>query len=386
MNKSITSAIVVIAYNRPNSLARLLESINNAKYQISNIPLIISIDFAENNKKVYQIADKFIWNYGLKKVIKNHENLGLRKHVLKCGDLTNIYGSIIMLEDDLYVSPNFYEYAVSALKFSENKNYLAGISLYNHPVNVHTNEVFKPLEDGYDNYYFQFASSWGQAWTKEQWSTFKVWYEENQTLTSDTQIPKNVTDWSDKSWLKYFTVYLIKTNKYFLYPKVSLSTNFSDAGTHVGFDTTSYQTALKIANQKDTIFSSIDESQSVYDAFYENTQLNEFLGLEKDELCVDLYGYKKEFTLRYCLSTQLLNYKIIKIFGRSLKPLDANILFNIKGVDIFLYDISVQQKNPHKINHYRRLLYNLGHLSFKNSFLITRKLYFLKIKTIFGVG
>ena len=58
-----------------------------------------------------------------------------------------------------------------AMEFSVNKKYIGGISLYNHELNVHTKENFKALDDGYDNWYFQFASSWGQAWSKANWTS-----------------------------------------------------------------------------------------------------------------------------------------------------------------------------------------------------------------------
>ncbi len=384
MNK-VLPAIIIVGYNRPKSLSRLLKSISEANYENDNIPLIISIDYSEGNESIIQIANDFDWPYGEKEVIRHEANLGLRKHVLSCGDLTNRFESIIMLEDDLYVSPNFYIYAVAALDFSSKKTYLAGVSLYNHPINVHTNEVFRPIEDGYDNYYFQFASSWGQAWNKNHWNDFKEWYKDNPEISSSVYIPRNVTNWSEKSWLKYFTVYLIETQKYFLYPKISLTTNFSDAGTHVGSDTTSYQATLNFAQHYNPIFSTLEESESVYDSFYENINLYQALNLKKDDLCVDLYGYKQKSNAKFWLSSQILNYTIVRSFSRSLKPLDANTIQNIEGKDLFLYDTSQQKSNPFKTNGYRRVSYNIGHLSFKNSLLITSKLLALKIKAKFGL-
>lgn len=381
----IIPAIVVIAYNRSTSLERLLTSLSNANYSESNIPLIISIDFGEDNHEVLKLAQNFIWNFGSKKIIEHKENLGLRKHVIKCGDLSTVYHSIILLEDDLFVSPNFYSYTITALDFAKSNPFIAGISLYNHPTNVHTNEVFRPLDDGYDNYYFQFASSWGQAWTKEQWSQFKAWYAENQIVNPDNQIPKNVTNWSDKSWLKYFTIFLIKNNKYFLYPKVSLSTNFSDVGTHVGSDSTSYQTALSFAENYNAKFSTFEKSRSIYDAFYENMQLHKSLKVKVDDLCIDLYGYKPTTNRKFWLTSQIKDFKILHAYGRSLKPIDANVIGNIKGSDIFLYDTSQQELNVYTNQNYRRISYSIGHLSIKNSLIVTRKLLTLKIKAKFGI-
>ena len=101
MNK-INPAIIVVAYNRPKSLFRLLQSIKNASYKTKNIPLIISIDSKNSilNEEVVSIAENFIWEYGEKQIVRNQASLGLKKHILLCGDFTKVYNSVIILEDD----------------------------------------------------------------------------------------------------------------------------------------------------------------------------------------------------------------------------------------------------------------------------------------------
>lgn len=172
--------IVVVAYNRPQSLKRILKFIGNAKYPDKNVPLIISIDKGDN-EEVLNIANDFVWEYGEKIVDYQKENLKLRKHILKCGNWSKKFGSVIILEDDLIVSPYFYAYAQKALSFSTDKHYIGGISLYNHRWNVNVSEPFEISDDPFDNWYFQFASSWGEAWTKEQWISFLEWYEKNES-------------------------------------------------------------------------------------------------------------------------------------------------------------------------------------------------------------
>ena len=356
-------AIVVVAFNREHSLKRLLLSIGNATYTIKNIPLIISIDYAKDNQQVRIIADTFNWPHGPKKVIYQKKNLGLRKHILQCGAHAVTYDSAIIVEDDLFVSPNFYEFTLAALEFSTDKSYISGISLYSHQFNVHSRSNFSPLIDGYDNWYFQFASSWGQAWTKNQWLLFMTWYNKQESLTPNASLPANVTRWSDKSWLKYFIAYLVESDTYFLYPRTSYSTNFSDMGTHIGKDTTIFQVPLDLGNNIQYRFSNLQESNSIYDVFYENKKLHNYLNVPKKQLCIDLYG-KKEIhkSSRYIITDNILNYKIIKTFGRSLKPHDANIIHEIPGEDIFLYDCQTVQTNPYKFNAYRKIMYSIKSL------------------------
>ena len=378
-------AIVVIAYNRAKSLQRLLNTLSKAYYTDSEIQLIISIDKASDNQKVLEIAQDFKWNFGDKKVDYQTKNLGLRKHVIKCASLVNEYGSVILLEDDLFISPQFYNYSCQALNFSENKKSIGGVSLYNHQFNVAAKRNFSPIEDGYDNWYFQFASSWGQAWTKEQWNTFMNWYDKNQNLTLNPNIPKNVTNWSEKSWLKYFIHYLVEKDKFFIYPKVSLSTNFNDAGTHINKESSMYQVSLDYSKEKKYNFSEIENSLSTYDAFFENNTIHKKLNIKKEHLCVDLYGTKdiEKIKKKFILSSRIYDFDILKSFGRLMKPIDSNIWNNVSGEDIFLYDTSKPKKNTNKDNFYKEMFYSIKHLSRHDARKLFITLYWQRISKIF---
>ena len=115
----IHPTIVVIAYNRPFALKRVLQSLANANYHwYSDINLIISIDGGgDKNLEVKQVANDFLWNFGRKIIITHESNLGLRNHGIFCGDLTKKYNHIIVFEEDCLVSRNFFFFFVQALKF-----------------------------------------------------------------------------------------------------------------------------------------------------------------------------------------------------------------------------------------------------------------------------
>jgi len=375
--------IVVVAYNRPKSLLRLLTSLNHASYPNTSVLLIISIDYAKNNQATLDIAHNFDWRFGEKKVVVQEENLGLRKHVLQCGSYALTYGSAIILEDDLYASPNFYHFTDASLNFSKDKPEIGGISLYNHRINVHAMQSFSVVEDGYDNWYFQFASSWGQAWTKSQFQRFLTWYNVNQTLNVKPSIPKNVTNWSDKSWLKYFISYLVDTNTFFLYPKISLSTNFGDAGTHINYNNPAYQVPLLQSPKKDYNFSTIEASSSVYDAFFENVKLHSTLNLKQDELLVDLYGVKEIGGYKYILSKNIYDFKILKKYKRSLRPIEANIIYEIEGNDLFLYDTDIRAVNPFKENFRKEIIYHLKYITHRNAYRLFVKMTLSRIASWF---
>jgi hypothetical protein len=339
----IMPTIVVIAYNRIDSLSRLLESLSSAKIEM-NTRLVISIDYS-GDFSVTSHANNFEWLYGDKIVITHDANLGLRKHVLKCGDLTEIYGALILLEDDLVVSPMFYQYTQEALEFYEQDNNVAGISLYNHKYNVNAQQTFEPLVDGFDVYWLQFASSWGQAWTVKHWQDFKCWYEKEDTALSVTDdIPTNIVNWPETSWLKYFIKYLVVTNKYFIYPRDSLTANFSDIGTNVVKKDYTFQVGLCLSKQKFD-FSSLAESNAIYDVFFEISPeiLKKFnCTLELYDFEVDLYGTKRLSNVNkdYLLSNKAINGSPILSFARELRPHDFNIVSNFTSEKISVFNLA----------------------------------------------
>ena len=93
--------IIVIAFNRSDTLKRLLNTLAQSYYDDENIKLIISIDKGDN-EDVYKVSDEFVWRHGEKQVIKHQKKLGLRAHVLQCGDFVLNHDAVIILEDDLY--------------------------------------------------------------------------------------------------------------------------------------------------------------------------------------------------------------------------------------------------------------------------------------------
>ncbi len=367
----ISPAIVVIAFNRKESLNRLLQSLEIANYPDNDVTLIISIDKGNSNDDVLKLSNDFKWTNGAKRIIYQKQNLGLKKHILKCMSFAIEYGSIIMLEDDLYVSPDYYNYTKQALTFNSKNEDIAGISLYNHQFNVHKQENFSAVEDGYDNWYFQFASSWGQAWDAMQIKSFLAWYNKKHNIDKLKGLPKYVKNWPDKSWLKHFIAYSISQNKYFLYPKISLTTNFGDQGANMDVSNTYYQVPLFLGSNKKYNFSNLNESNALYDAYFENLKICNSLNLKNEEITIDLYGNKPmDDNKRFLLTPLKYNFKIVKSFARSFKPHDLNIIYDIKGNDFFLYDTRTTVNNNIKINKYNVIDYNKKTINLTQSFII----------------
>lgn len=333
--------VVVAAYDRVNSLKRLLKSLDVAYYPDKNVILIISIDKG-TNKEVELAARAYDWKHGEKRISIHNTHLGLKKHILHCGELSQQFGSIILLEDDLYVSKHYYQYACDALSFYRNNEEISGISLYSHSFNETALLKFLPLNDGYDTFFMQIPSSWGQVFSKWQWHSFKKWYKktEAQGFSFDS-LPGNVSKWPETSWKKIFYSYLIDTERFFVYPRIALSTNFGDVGENYIFRTNHLQVPL-LLGKKEFYFADFTTSLCKYDGWCELLK-DSFIALQPTlaeyNFEVDLYGTKVLSTVK---SEKILTTKqcelYIRRFSMSLKPHEMNVIENIEGDDIFLTD------------------------------------------------
>ena len=342
-------AIVVIGYNRPEGIYRLLCSLEKAYYD-EPVDLIISIDNSGRND-VEKVAEDFSWSFGEKRIITYPEKQGLRNHILHCGDFVNEYRAIAVLEDDIIVSPGFFLYLKKCVeKYSQDDN-IAGISLYNNLFNQNSGMVFEPALSQYDIYFMQYAQSWGQVWMRDQWLAFKEWYStHNEPFAVEENIPKNVCKWPKSSWLKYHIKYCIETNKFFVYPYKSLTTCFGDVGQHNKEHNKISQVPLLYGVQTEYKLPDLVDAPVKYDAFFERIiSANIIDGISSSDICVDLYGERAGYLKkRYVLSTRILPYNLVCSFGMELKPIEMNVLENIKGSGIFLYDTREPKKKKSK--------------------------------------
>ena len=341
MDNQKNIAIVVVAYNRPDALLQLLNSLNKVDYEGYSVPLIISIDYSGKDD-TYRAAEAFEWSFGEKKIIRHPENLGLKKHVLSCGDLVKDYDAVIILEDDLLVSPSMYSYAWRAVeKYKDDEN-IAAVSLYAKGFSETSQKPFVPAPSKYHTYFIQTAESWGQVWMRDQWFLFKDWFElQNDKFGDSEAIPRDVREWDDKSWKKFHIKYCIDNNRYTVYPYTALTTCRGEEGEHVRNSMNTYQVPLACAGMLEYCFADYAATDSVkYDAFMERVFEN------TGDTCIDLYGTKTQYDgYRYVITPKLLDFQSIETYGLSLRPHEENIIAKTTGNYFVKYDLSTKQKN-----------------------------------------
>ena len=339
MNKP---AIVAIGYNRPDCMQRLLNSLAAARYPYEDITLIVSIDRSDCYEKVEDVANGFDWRFG-KKVIRTFpERQGLKNHIIQCGDLTEEYDSVIVLEDDIYVAPDFYRYACAALDYYESEASVVGPALYAFQKNPYTKFSFFPVYNGYDNYFAQFVITWGQCWKKDVWRRFKAWLETHGELPSfDPRLPKEVLSWT-RAWSKFFVSFMVENDLYYAVPYESLSTNFSEKGEHQSRDAyeTAYQVPLSLAEKRYT-FAPFEKGVK-YDAFMERVfpAGKTISGVPAADILIDLYGTREKNTgKKYLITPKEYNFERVGSFGLRMHPIDLNVELEVPGDGINFYKV-----------------------------------------------
>lgn len=337
-------AIVSVGYNRKEGLLRLLQSLEVANYgDTEEIPLVISID-CSGNDEVYNLALDFKWSHGDKYVNIQDTRLGLKSHIYQCGDLTKYFKAIVLLEDDLWVSPFYYNYVKQAVEKYGQDNRICEISLYRNERLGARGFYFDALHDGTDCFLWQDVSTWGECWTEQMWVRFREWLEiHDDAYVNQVDMPATIKEWT-RAWSKYFIAYEVDSKKYVLFPHESLTTNFNDAGGEHGGGSNEVQVNV-LYGKRQYVFNEFDNMVR-YDIYTNNENLYDWLPSQyHNQVCLDLYGSRLSYGgKRYVLSMKLLPYKVVEEWGLSMRPVELNLLNNIQGKGIRLYDTNIPQK------------------------------------------
>lgn len=355
-------AIVSVGYNRLNSQRRVLESIRKADYtQYDNVPLVISID-CSGDEALYEYVRSFEWPYGDKYVFIREKRMGLKEHIFACADLTQYFKGVILLEDDLYVAKDFYNYIVQMDKAYGECDKVASIALYSNEMNGFCWLPLVRMRNESDVFADQSICSWGEFWNTRMWREFREWYDKTEIKWEELDMPHQIKEWT-KAWSKFFYAYMLNNDKYSIYPYTALSTNFSDAGEHGDANNTIVQVSLQQGVKKYNVLPFKDLIK--YDVYSNNLGLVAALNISLSDLCLDLYGIRpNDFNKRYYLTVRSLPYKVIKSYGLYMRPQELNVIEDVPGNDIFLYDTSVKAKRP-KIDFGKNLLYHLHGFNYR---------------------
>lgn len=160
--------IVLFVYNRPAHTHRTVEALlKNEEAKESD--LIIYSDAPKENAAAETVREvreyiSSITGFRSVSIVERDRNYGLANSIIDgVTTVVNQYGRIIVLEDDLVVTPHFLDFMNSALDKYENEQRVIQISGYMFPVKVKIKEdaLFLPL-----------TTSWGWSTWRRAWQRF----------------------------------------------------------------------------------------------------------------------------------------------------------------------------------------------------------------------
>jgi hypothetical protein len=160
--------IALFAYNRLWHLRQTIGSLLTNEIA-SMSELFIFSDGPKNNNAVSEVAKvrAYITSItGFKQIhiIERDENFGLAKSIISgVSMLLNQFSKVIVLEDDLVVSPYFLQFMNEGLQKYENQQQVASIHGYVMPVKEKLPETF----------FLRGADCWGWATWKRAWKNFE---------------------------------------------------------------------------------------------------------------------------------------------------------------------------------------------------------------------
>jgi hypothetical protein len=176
-------------------------------------------------------------------VIERPENLGLAKSIVAAvSDLCRVHGRVIVIEDDLVLSPDFLDYMLQALDRYQDAPQVYQVSGFMFPIDLSatTDAMFLPLTTTWG------WATWARAWQRFEWlpagtldalkdPAVQRRFDLDGSYPYSAMLRDRLAGRND-SWgiLWWWTVF--QAHGLVLYPKESLVVNegFDDSGVHCG--------------------------------------------------------------------------------------------------------------------------------------------------------
>ncbi len=160
--------VILFVYNRLIHTKNTIETLKKNGIAAES-ELFIFSDYPKNNKAKAEVEEvrkyiKTIVGFKNITVIERSGNLGLSGSVISgVTEVVKKYGKVIVLEDDLILSPFFLEYMNDALLFYENNEKVLSICGYMYPVKNKLQETAL----------FRIPDCWGWATWERGWDLFE---------------------------------------------------------------------------------------------------------------------------------------------------------------------------------------------------------------------
>lgn len=236
--------IALFVYNRPSHTKNLIDSLlANKEAEKSELIIISDAPKHEGVTGVDEVRKyiKTVGGFQSVKIIERQENFGLAKNIITgVTKLLEEYGRLIVLEDDLIVSPWFLAYMNDGLNLYAEDEKAGSIHGYVYPVREQLPETF----------FLRGGDCWGWATWKRAWSFFEPdgkkllsqikqrglvrEFDLNNSYPYYRMLQKQV-EGKNSSWAVRWHASLFLRDMLTLYPGTSFVNNqgADDSGTHL---------------------------------------------------------------------------------------------------------------------------------------------------------
>ena len=302
----ISYTLKVLAFNRTESLLRLLTSLERADYSgQSNISLEIFIDrYRMKDDKIghfhlRQVAEEFRWSHGPKRIIVREEHIGLANQWYRAWSPQHLNELAFIFEDDIEVSPYFFRWTSAAVDRYYRKNptlqrlhllilktvrerirsytpsplmdvnnfatfvekyvgypLIYGICAQKQPLDSLRHPSTLRIRNGHRPFLFSPIGTWGPLLFPAIWQAFREWWRWKAQFLVSRDIPLRSADLvqnlflehNPRIWSPYFTRFAYEFGAKCLYSNlpgnISLVNNYREAGENYGSPQGSYARLL----------------------------------------------------------------------------------------------------------------------------------------------
>ncbi len=274
--------ICLFAFNRPDHTRQTLAALRTSPLA-QNSDLIVFVDgprVPEEARLTGEVADIVAETTGFRsvKLIRQNTNLGLAKSVIDgVTKILDEHERVIVLEDDIVVSPPFLEFMNRSLATLECTDQVASVSGFS-----------EPIPNMPEAYFLRKGGSWGWAtwrrvWNQVQWDGLSLLSElessgrlEGLEFEANAGFHKMLQDQvagKNNSWAIRFYVWCFLNHKLHLLPGKSLVQNIGHdgSGTHCGHSEF-WNTEIVQTMAMDNLDLKVEESSDDYQAYVRRFQ------------------------------------------------------------------------------------------------------------------
>ncbi|MCC5832363.1 MAG: hypothetical protein JJU12_04900 [Chlamydiales bacterium] len=234
--------VAVFGHKRPQHLKACLEAVRCSEALLGKqLPLYIYCDAARNKAEAKDVETTLAVarEFGRGEVIARKENFGFRNITEGISSLCEKYGKVIVLEDDVLISPDFLPFIVSALEKYQDNPEVFMVSGF-----MYFAERFSAPEAYFLNLGFIWGwATWSRAWkhydySPTGWEGFvkdkqaRYMYDCLGSMPFSASLRKTLTgQW--KAWAPQWAYAMHRAGGVSLYPQRSLVWNCGcGGGTH----------------------------------------------------------------------------------------------------------------------------------------------------------